>query len=175
MTDIFEEIVSHWLFSQGYFVINNLKVGVNEIDILAVKIEKGMVVKKLHIEVQCSSNPIGYIGGNSSAKIRSKKEIEQGVNGYVHKKFYSPKIKKVVESLLGDNYDKWFICGVLKDGTTIEIFKKHQIKVKRIWEIIDEFKKAKIGDNKFCGTAQGNRYNQFLLLSEKPAGTGLAL
>ena len=41
MPDIFEEVVSNWLFSKGYFVITNLKVGNNEIDLLAIRITKG--------------------------------------------------------------------------------------------------------------------------------------
>jgi len=167
MVDLFEEVISNWLFSKGYFVINNLKVGVNEIDLLVAKITKGIIAQRIHIEVQCSSNPIGYIGGSSNAKRRSKEEIEKGVVEYINKKFLSNKIKGTVELFLGKNYDKWLICGRLKDEFTVKAFEKHKIEVKRIWDILEEYKTMFKDKKGYFGTAQGNRYNQLLLLSQK--------
>ena len=168
MTDIIEEVVSNWLFSKGYFVINNLKIGVNEIDLLAVKVKNGLISVKIHIEVQCSSNPIGYIGGSSSAKTRSDSELKKGVSEYVEKKFSQGKIKKVIEYYFGKEYDKWFVCGVLKDERTVETFKKYNIKVIRIWEILKEYKTMSKDKKNYLGTAQGNRYHQLFLLSQNP-------
>ena len=167
MLDIFEEVVSNWLFSKGYFVINNLKVGLKEIDLLAVKIRKGKITEKIHVEVQCSSNPVGYIGGNSSARTRSKEELGKGVGEYINKKFLNNKIEKTVESFFGKNYIKWFICGVLKDESTVSEFEKRGIIVMRIWDIIEEYKGMAKNKKMYLGTAQGNRYNQLLLLSQK--------
>ena len=99
MTDIIEEVVSNWLFSKGYFVINNLKIGVNEIDLLVVKVKDGIISEKIHVEVQCSSNPIGYIGGSSSARTRSESELKKGVAEYVEKKFSQKKIKSLLMTM----------------------------------------------------------------------------
>lgn len=167
MTDIIEEVVSNWLFSKGYFVINNLKIGVNEIDLLAVKVKDGSMTEKIHIEIQCSSNPVGYIGGSSSAKVRSENELKKGVSEYVQKKFLQRKVIKVVESYFGKGYEKWFICGVLKDECTIDAFKKHNIRVMRIWEILEEYREMSKNKKDYIGTAQGNRYQQLFLLSQK--------
>ena len=167
MFDIFEEIVSNWLFLKGYFVVNNLKVGNNEIDMLAVKVTNGAVVEKIHIEIQCSSDPIGYIGGSKSAKSRNAKQVEEGVVEYIDKKFLSKKTRKTVEKLLGEKYLKWFICGKLKDEFTVAAFKKHKIEVKRIWDIIEEYKMMHKDKKAYLRTAQGNRFNQLLILSQK--------
>jgi hypothetical protein len=169
MPDIIEEVISNWFISKGYFVINNLKVGVNEIDLLAVKFKNGIIDQKIHIEVQASSNPIGYIGGSSSAKTRSESQIRTGVRLYIEKKFTQNKIKKVVESYFGKEYEKWFICGALKDERTIQIFEQNQIKVFRVWEILDEYKSIFKNKKNYLGTAQGNRYQQLLVLSQNPS------
>jgi len=167
MVDIFEEVISNWLFSKGYFVINNLKVGANEIDLLAVKVAKGIITQKIHIEVHCATDPIGYIGGSRSSKKRSEKEIEKGVVEYINKKFLLEKTKGRVELFFGKDYDKWFICGRLKDEFTVEAFEKHKIEVKRIWDILEEYRDMFKNKKSYLGTAQGNRYNQLLLLSQR--------
>lgn len=67
--DLIENIIGSWLNSKGYFLIQNLKIGVNEVDTLAIKLDKDKKIKDaIHVEIQCSSHPIGYIGGSSSAK-----------------------------------------------------------------------------------------------------------
>jgi len=170
MTDIIEEVVSNWLVSKGYFVVNNLKIGVNEIDILAIMVKNGNVSEKIHVEVQCSSNPIGYLGGSSSAKKRTEDELKKGVAEYVEKKYLQKKIKSVIESYFGKEYEKWFICGVLKNEDTVDEFKKYKIQVKRIWDIIEEYKAMFKNKKMFHGTAQGNRYHQLFLLSQKKMG-----
>lgn len=58
--DVFEEVVASWLQTKGYFIVNNVKYGNNqEIDILATKVGKDLVI---HLEVSCSSNPVGILG-----------------------------------------------------------------------------------------------------------------
>ena len=47
-----EEIVEEWLNRQGYFTIRGVKVGVHEIDLLAVKWQKDGKAECRHIEVQ---------------------------------------------------------------------------------------------------------------------------
>lgn len=161
--DIIENIVADWFNSKGYFLIQNLKVGVNEIDILAVKFSsKQRVDDSIHIEVQCSSNPIGYIGGSKSAKKRNISEVESGVVAYIDKKFNNFKIKHVIEGLIGNKYRKIFICGKLKDEDTVKYFERNGVEVMRIWNIFNEIKNNK-GEYK---TSEGNRYHQILHLND---------
>ncbi len=162
--DIIENIVAGWFNSKGYFLIKNLKIGVNEMDILAVKLGDDQKVNDaIHIEVQCSSNPIGYIGGTPSAKKRDAIGVEEGVVAYIDKKFNNPKITEVINSLIGNNYRKMFICGNLKEEETIKYFEKNGIKVMRVWQIFKELK-ANEGEYK---TGEWNRYHQLLHLSDQ--------
>jgi hypothetical protein len=55
-----EELVEEWLNRLGYFTIRGLKVGVHEIDILAVR-PIGSRLECRQIEAQASVRPISYI------------------------------------------------------------------------------------------------------------------
>jgi len=56
-----EEVVEEWLNRNGYFTIRGIKVGVDEIDILAIKPLSNGQHECRHIEAQISINPISYI------------------------------------------------------------------------------------------------------------------
>jgi len=56
-----EEIVEEWLNRQGYFTIRGIKMGVQEIDLLAVKWRMDGKAECRHIEVQASMRPVSYI------------------------------------------------------------------------------------------------------------------
>jgi hypothetical protein len=53
-----EEVVEEWLNRNGYFTIRGIKVGVDEIDILAIRPTPDGQHECRHIEVQVSINPI---------------------------------------------------------------------------------------------------------------------
>ena len=56
-----EEIVEEWLNRQGFFTIRGIKVGVDEIDILALKLDTDNKPVCRHVEVQASINPVSYM------------------------------------------------------------------------------------------------------------------
>src|SRR6266446_3893079 len=56
-----EEVVEEWLNRNGYFTIRGIKVGVDEIDILAIRPCPDGKCECRHIEVQVSINAISYI------------------------------------------------------------------------------------------------------------------
>src|SRR3989338_2380620 len=49
-----KEVVNFWLNRKGYFTVNNLKSGNNDIGILALKFNKGTLTNIMHVEVSCS-------------------------------------------------------------------------------------------------------------------------
>jgi hypothetical protein len=55
-----EEVVEEWLNRNGYFTIRGIKVGVDEIDILAIRPLSDGKYECRHIEVQVSINAISY-------------------------------------------------------------------------------------------------------------------
>lgn len=55
-----EELVEEWLRRQGYFTIRGIKLGVQEIDLLAMRPRAGGFECR-HIEVQASVRPVSYL------------------------------------------------------------------------------------------------------------------
>ncbi len=53
-----EEIVEEWLNRQGYFTIRGIRLGVHEVDLVAVKFLGDSEVTCRHIEVQASMRPV---------------------------------------------------------------------------------------------------------------------
>ena len=101
-----EELVEEWLNRQGYFTIRGIKVGVHEMDLLAIRPSKdGIECRQL--EVQASVRPVSYITrvpksvqketGRSatSARVRADGELRQGVREWVQKKFDHPKKRDI--------------------------------------------------------------------------------
>lgn len=101
-----EEIVEEWLNRDGWFTIRGAKLGVHEIDILAVKLATGTVECR-QVEVQVSIFPISYISrvpkaeqtnGRSatSAKTRPIEELRIGIQEWIAKKFDHPRKKALL-------------------------------------------------------------------------------
>lgn len=84
MAILAEEIVEEWLNRQGYFTIRGIKLGVHEIDLLAIR-PNSSGLKCRHLEVQASIRPVSYLTA-TSAKQRTKKELSRGVKEWVEKK-----------------------------------------------------------------------------------------
>jgi hypothetical protein len=75
-----EELVTIWLNQNGFFTLNNWKVGGQEIDLLAWNPKTN---KKQHYEIQVSVNPVGsFFGG---AKITETQPLSQRVKTYFEK------------------------------------------------------------------------------------------
>ena len=55
-----EEIVEEWLNRQGFFTIRGIKLGVQEIDLLAIRICEDDIECR-HIEVTASVRPMSYL------------------------------------------------------------------------------------------------------------------
>lgn len=97
-----EEIVDEWLNRTGHFTIRGIKLGVHEVDLLAVRFDPEVGVICRHIEVQASMRPISYISrvpkaeqrkgvAANSAKTRSDELLMQGINEWIEKKFHHPR------------------------------------------------------------------------------------
>ena len=71
MALIAEEVVEEWLNQQGYFTIRGIKLGVQEMDILAIKLNDEAADLR-HYEVQASVNPVSYISSVPKAIQKSE-------------------------------------------------------------------------------------------------------
>lgn len=136
-----EELVEEWLNRQGYFTIRGIKLGVNEIDLLAVKSQPNGMTECRHIEVQASMRPVSYIsrvpkeiqkmGRAANSAARSDTELADGVVEWVHKKFRSEKKNVLMQSLWQGAWSSELVLNAVKSLQEVELIRRHDIKV--IW------------------------------------------
>jgi hypothetical protein len=103
----------------GYFTIRGVKLGVHEIDLLAIR-HGTAGLECRHLEVQASVRPVSYVTrvpkdiqkasgrAASSAKARTDDELRQGIQEWVQKKFDHP-AKRALRNRLapGPGHGNW--------------------------------------------------------------------
>lgn len=129
--------------SLGYFVIEGLKVGRKEADILAIRLgDDGSIAERLHVEVQVSTKPIGFLRGEPSLRNNGKTLAEHAAD-YVDKKFKDPLlVKAIVERLGSGSYGRMFIHGKLLKPEQLKTLRKRKIETKPIGILIEEARRA---------------------------------
>jgi hypothetical protein len=145
-----EEVVEEWLNRNGYFTIRGIKVGVDEIDILAIRPLFGGRYEGRHIEVQLSINPISYITkvpaamrkktgiAPHNAKKRDLAQLTQGVSEWVEAKFNHPRKVELRNSLCAGSWTKELVVGVVKHEDEIELLKQAGITIHRLTDVLSE-------------------------------------
>jgi len=142
-----EEIVEEWLNRKGYFTIRGIKLGVHEIDLLAVRSRGQGEVECRHIEVQASMRPVSYItplpkhiqkeGRTAySAKERSTDELAEGVGEWIEKKFGNRKKVDLMKSLWDGSWSRELVVNVVKSEIELSLIKGHGIQVLRLGDIV---------------------------------------
>lgn len=120
-----EQLVEEWLNRKQFFTMRGIKCGVDEIDLLAVKYSAEGVAQHWHVEVQVSYRPIGYIGGDTNARKRTREEIEVGARLWVEKKFtHAKKCAKRSEILPNAVWRYVFVHGEVKDAYNLECIER---------------------------------------------------
>ncbi len=143
-----ETLVDEWLNRQGFFTMRGLKHGVHEIDLLGVRLEKGLP-EAWHVEVQVSMRPIGYIApllpkfipefakSKTSAKSRPQEIIAPCVEAWVDKKFLSPGKEKVRDlKWPGCQWEFTLVHGVVKDEFELKVMRDLGISTIPLYEIL---------------------------------------
>ena len=142
-----EEIVEEWLNRQGYFTIRGIKIGVQEIDLLAVKWKSDGVVECRHLEVQASMRPVTYISrvpkglqltgrAANSAKERGSAELKEGVGEWIEKKFYGKKKVRAMQSLHQGPWSRELVINRVKSEDEVSLIKEHNVKILRLADIV---------------------------------------
>ena len=149
-----EEVVEEWLNRKGYFTIRGIKIGVDEIDILAIKprLEGGYDCR--HVEVQVSVNPISYVSkvaktiqkqrgiGPHNARKRDEAELKQGIAEWIMNKFNHPRKAELRQRLCPGNWTTELVVGAVKHEEEIALFKEAGIEIHRLRDIIEEMDKG---------------------------------
>ena len=120
-----EELVEEWLNRQGYFTIRGIKVGVHEMDLLAIRPTNGGIECR-QLEVQASVRPVSYITrvpkavqeatgrAATSARIREDEELREGVREWVEKKFDHPQKQALRRRLSPHNWTRELVVHNVK-------------------------------------------------------------
>jgi hypothetical protein len=142
-----EELVEEWLNRNGYFTIRGIKLGVHEIDLLALRVT-GSKIEARHIEVQASVRPVSYLcplpkdvrksTGRSgmSMKQRSETEIRDGVKEWVDKKFLHGEKTNLRTKLFSGEWSFELVVHNLRFPEELDFIKAHGIKVHKLDEIV---------------------------------------
>jgi len=145
-----EEVVEEWLNRNGYFTIRGIKVGVDEIDILAIKPLSNGQYECRHIEVQVSINPISYITkvpsairkqtgiGAHSAKKRDLEQLRQGVKEWINAKYDLPRKIELRQNLCPGSWRKELVVGIVKHEEEIDLLREAGVTILRLKNIISE-------------------------------------
>lgn len=141
-----EKIVEEWLNRQGYFTMRSVRLGVNEIDLLAVKPGQDGSVSCRHIEVQASVRPVSYIskvpkaiqknGKAANSVSRTKEELIEGVKEWVDKKFRCPKKIMLMQSLWHEEWSLELVLNEVKFSEEERLIASHGIKILKLTDII---------------------------------------
>lgn len=145
-----EEVVEEWLNRNGYFTIRGIKIGVDEIDILAIKpLPKGRHECR-HMEVQISINPISYITkvpaairkqtgiGAHNAQKRDTTQLRQGVSEWIEAKFNQPRKVELRNRLCSGSWTTELVIGKIRHEEEISLLKEAGVKIHRLKDIILE-------------------------------------
>jgi hypothetical protein len=136
-------------------------MGVQEIDLLAVKYLKAGKVECRHLEVQASMRPVSYIsrvpkkdqkaGRAANSAKRSDDELVEGVAEWVDKKFRRPDKNTLMTNLWIGKWSSELVVNVVKSEGELELIASHGIKILRLHEIV-----SSLGKDRFVvGSASG--------------------
>ena len=162
MSLIAESIVDEYYNYNGFFTIRGAKQGVNEIDLLAIKVSNKNKIQAFHIEVQVSLNPVSYISSltddvakklgaksRSSAIKRANEDLRECVKAWIDKKYNQPVKVKARKRLYP--IQKWeyiFVHGIVKEPNELDFMEELGIKTINIREMIDELISARLKKHK---------------------------
>lgn len=144
-----EEIVEEWLNRRGYFTIRGIKLGVHEIDLLAVKLtDKGPDCR--HIEVTASVNPVSYITDvpkaiqkstgrkPKSQKFRSTEELRIGVQEWIEKKFNLERKRQLRQELFQGNWSFELVVHKYKHPEEVALIEEAGIIIYQLQDVVRE-------------------------------------
>jgi hypothetical protein len=143
-----EVIVEEWLNRQGYFTIRGIRLGVQEIDLLASKLNAAGTIEGRHIEVQASMRPVGYIsrvpkqfqklGRSATSAKRMDGELAEGVKEWVQAKFHKQEKVDLMKRLWNGAWSCELVLNVVKSQQEVALIRGHDVRVLWLKDIVDE-------------------------------------
>lgn len=147
--DAAEEIVAGCFQSMDYFVISGVRIGVKEVDLLAIKLNAaGHVAERIHVEVQVSANPVGVLRTKAGLG-KTGHDPRKSAREYVCKKFLDPKVQRRVKAIFsGHPYSKVLVHGKINRPEQLNEIEKMDVKCIPIGEMVKRASKNPVASLK---------------------------
>jgi len=149
-----EELVEEWLNRQGYFTLRGAKVGVHEMDLLAVRFGPDGEVECRHIEVQVSVNPQSYLtrlsrhdqrdtGRTGTSKAtRTAEQISRGVDEWIAKKFGHGGKRGLLGHLAPGPWTRELLVHKVDEPLEVALLKDRGIRIHLLVEVLRDLASA---------------------------------
>lgn len=171
-----EELVEEWLNRQGFFTIRGIKLGVHEIDLLALRVTENAHELR-HLEVQASVHPISYISrvpkavqketgrAAASAKKRTPEELAICVQEWIEKKFELPRKVRVRQQLAKGTWSRELVVHQLRHPDELEVFRSQGILVHYLKDVVHDLANSET----IVPAASGSAFADLVLMGEDVA------
>jgi hypothetical protein len=154
MSLLAEVVVEEWLNRQGYFTIRGIKLGNDEVDIVAIRLLPNGDIERRHLEVSISTNPISYFsplpksvrkatGRSTSAKKRSPELLAEAVQDWVDRKFRKSNKIQLFDALGGGTWSQEFVIHRVKYPEEIDLIRSHGIKILHLQDVVKDLRSSK--------------------------------
>jgi hypothetical protein len=169
-----EQLVEEWLNRQGYFTIRGIKVGVHEMDLLAIRTTPNGFECR-HVEVQASMRPVSYITrvplavqkatGRSatSSKTRSDDELREGVREWIAKKFDHEAKQSIRTQLAPGPWSRELVVHKVHHAQELELMAKAGITVHQLARVVGDLKENRL----MLAGAAGAHLSDLVALAEE--------
>jgi len=134
-----EIVVEEWLNRQGYFTIRGIKVGNDEIDLLAVRLLAGETIERRHIEVQASTKPNGYITRRSANRC-TPDELQASVEDWIAKKYTKPNKLQILESIGHGAWTRELVIHNVRWQEEVDLIRQRGVQIVRLSTIVDDLR-----------------------------------
>lgn len=162
-----ETLVEEWLNRQGFFTIRGIKLGVHEIDLLAVE-HQGQR-RAWHVEVQASFRPISYLAGlptklakergiaKTSTKKRSSEDMQVSITDWIQRKFLLASKQALRSRLFPDaNWEFKFVHGVVTEQRELDAIRDAHIELIPLERVLEDLCQPRRRKTDFTAAAGGD-------------------
>lgn len=140
MSLLAEVVVEEWLNRNGYFTIRGIRVGNGEVDLLAIRPLPDGTIERRHVEVQASSNPIGYLATGNARRLTDE-ELDRATEAWVEKKFGNSKKQELFKNLAGSPWSRELVCHKLcYEDKEREALERYGIKLTDLRNVVSELR-----------------------------------
>ncbi|MEY2508824.1 MAG: hypothetical protein QOH01_3153 [Verrucomicrobiota bacterium] len=162
-----ETLVEEWLNRQGFFTIRGIKLGVHEMDLLAIDHQNER--RAWHVEVQASFRPVSYLAGlptklakergisKTSTKRRSTEDIRASIADWIQRKFFLD-AKQTLRTRLspGTDWSFKFVHGVINEQRELDEIQAAGIELIPLQVILEDLCRPRRSKAEFTAAAGGD-------------------